>query len=259
MNGIDISNYQAGLDLAKAKAGGVEYAILKLSEGRTIADASFDSFYAQATACGLPVGAYVYSHALNPSDAIAEVNYALSLLKGRKLPLGLYMDVETYNQMSLSKQQLVDTCKAFCSAVEAAGYISGLYGSEYNLWTRVDPNDCGDTIVWVAHYGREPDCPCDLWQYSDKGSISTYNGPVDLDGVRSLRFTEMVNGKQPQPEPEPTPAPTPAIEPTVDVVLLQTAMQLDGYWDKPIDGLNTAEWREKFCEYAGDVLGVKIP
>lgn len=43
-----------------------------------------------------------------------------------------------------------------------------------------------------------------------------------------------------------------------DVILLQLAMQQDGYWDKPIDGLNTADWREAFRAFAGDVLGVDI-
>ena len=51
----------------------------------------------------------------------------------------------------------------------------------------------------------------------------------------------------------------PEITPQADVVLLQTAMQLDGAWDKPIDVLNTAEWRQAFKPFAGIVLGVKIP
>ena len=62
MKGIDISNYQAGLDLADARGAGIEFAICKISEGRTYRDRQFDTFYAQAAGCGLPLGAYVYSH-----------------------------------------------------------------------------------------------------------------------------------------------------------------------------------------------------
>ena len=43
------------------------------------------------------------------------------------------------------------------------------------------------------------------------------------------------------------------------MILLQTAMFLDDAWDRPIDGLNTAEWREAFKDYASFVLGVHIP
>ena len=83
MKGIDISNYQAGLDLADAKSAGIEFAICKLSEGRSYRDRQFDTFYEQARSCGLPLGAYVYSHAITPDAAIAEANLAILLLDGR--------------------------------------------------------------------------------------------------------------------------------------------------------------------------------
>ena len=52
--------------------------------------------------------------------------------------------------------------------------------------------------------------------------------------------------------------PSLTISPTADVVLLQTAMALDGAWDlEKIDGINTAEWRVAFRGYVGDVLGYK--
>jgi hypothetical protein len=61
------------------------------------------------------------------------------------------------------------------------------------------------------------------------------------------------------PDPAPDPQPSPAIKPTGDVILLQTAMALDGAWDyDQIDGLNTPAWREAFREFAGDVLGFKL-
>ena len=57
----------------------------------------------------------------------------------------------------------------------------------------------------------------------------------------------------------PNSSPAPATqEQQSDVILLQLAMQQDGYWDKSIDGLNTADWREAYRAFAGDVLGVDI-
>ena len=242
MRGIDISHYQEGMDLAKA---GVDFVILKISESSTIADPAFDRFYAQARAIGLPVGAYVFSHALTPAAAVAEAKYAISLLNGRELTLGLYMDVETYQQMALAKSQLVDTTRAFRETVEAAGYISGLYGSEYNLWTRVDPNDCGDSIVWVAHYGMEPDIPCDIWQSSNHGRVPGYNGDVDEDQARSSRFIEMVGGKQEEPK---------TAEKDPIVLMLQSCMFYDGYISQEeVTGIKTPEFRKKIVEYAADV------
>lgn len=254
MRGVDISNHQAGLDLAKAKSAGIEFAICKLSEGRTYRDRQFDTFYQQAKACGLPLGAYVYSHATTPEAAIAEANTALLLLGGRELPLGIFMDVETNAQLEIPKIQLKQTVMAFCQTVESAGYRSGIYGSEYNLWARIDPADFPDSLIWVAHYGKQPAFPCDLWQRSDSGSFPGYGGAVDTDEVLSERMKAII-GDSLTPAPQSAPAPCKI---TADVVLLQTAMQLDGYWPGAVDGLNTAAWREAFKSFAGDVLGTAI-
>ena len=251
MKGVDISNYQAGLDLIRAKSAGIEFAICKLSEGRTYKDRQFDAFYQQAQSCGLPLGAYVYSHATSPDAAIAEANAALLLLGGRGLPLGIFMDVETNAQMEIPAVQLKQTLMAFCRTVENAGYRSGIYGSEYNLWARIAPADFPDSLIWVAHYGRQPAFACDLWQRSDSGNFPGYGGPVDTDEVMSERMEALVRDGQ-RPKAQRTPGPCGI---AADVVLLQTAMQLDGYWPGAVDGLNTAAWREAFKGFAGDVLG----
>ena len=253
MKGIDISNYQAGLDLAKARSAGIEFAICKISEGRTYRDRQFDTFYAQAAACGLPIGAYVYSHATTPEAAAAEANLAMTILDGRPLQLGIYMDIETETQMEITKSQLTVTIHAFCRTVEAAGYRSGIYGGEYNVFTRIDPADFPDSLIWIAHYGKEPAIPCDLWQKTDKGSFPDYSGPVDADDVMSERMAAIIKGVQPDPDPEPAPVPKPAFSPAV--LELQLAMALDGYWPiERCDGLKTPEFIEAFRIYSADVL-----
>ena len=258
MRGVDISNHQAGLDLAKAKSAGIEFAVCKLSEGRTYKDRQFDTFYQQAQACGLPLGAYVYSHATTPDAAIAEANTALLLLGGRELALGLFMDVETNAQMELPAVQLKQTLMAFCRTVENAGYVSGLYGSEYNLWARVAPADFPDSLIWVAHYGKQPAFACDLWQRSDSGSFPGYGGPVDTDEVMSERMREIIKGQGAKPEPTPAPEPQPSPPERGDPIVrvLQTCMAYDDYWPADqIDGIKTPEYRAAIVKYAADVAG----
>lgn len=254
MKGIDISNYQAGLDLSMAKSGGIEFAICKISEGRAYQDRQFEIFYNQALLCDLPIGAYVYSHATTPQGAIAEAKTALLLLKNRKLSLGVFMDIETNGQMEIPKEQLKQTISAFCQTIEDAGYRSGIYGSEYNLWARVLPSDFPNSFIWIAHYGKPPALPCDLWQKSDSGLFPGYSGPVDTDEVMSNRMTDIIKGKNDTQEiTEPK-----QINQSNDVLLIQIAMKDDGYWPGTIDGVNTLAWREAFKTFAGDVLGIKI-
>ena len=203
MKGIDISSWQKGLVSLP-----VDFAIFKISEGRTWSDPCFDDFYELAKRAGVPVGAYAFSYATTEEIARQEANKALSLLKGRDLPLGLYIDVESAEMLALSDSKLTAVVKAFCDTVRDAGYIAGAYGSSGQLWAKVGPSYVGDIIVWAASWGAKPSISCDLWQYTDNERISGYNGPVDGDEALSERFIAMVKGSAPAPAPKPAPTPT---------------------------------------------------
>lgn len=247
MTGVDLSHYQQGLDVKFLPSDNYEFAILKLSEGHTIADPCFDKFYSDCLKNNIPVGAYVFSHAVTEAAATAEVEFALSLLKGRPLDLGIFMDVETTGQMTCPKAQLDKTIRAFCKKVEDAGYHSGIYGSEYNTWRRVDPETFGDSFIWVAHYGKEPDIPCDIWQSSDKGTVSYYNGNVDVDVARSARFKEVIIYENKPAAQQPITFPIDG-----SVATIQYVMQQNGYWGD-VTGHKSKEFFRKLREFTDDM------
>ena len=202
-NGIDISSWQNGISASAINS--VEFAIFKISEGQSWVDPCFDEFYRMAT---IPVGAYVFSHAVTEDAARLEARKAISLLYGRKLPLGLYMDVEDSAQLALRDSQLTAVVKAFCDEVRSAGYIPGAYGSTGQLWAKVGPSYLGDdVIVWGACWGMEPKLSLDIWQYTDHAYISGYSNGVDGDRAMSARFLALINGSDPAPTPAPTPEP----------------------------------------------------
>ena len=192
MNGIDISSYQEGLDIKSLPSKGVEFLILKVGEGKTLADKCFNSFY---DATSLPLGAYFLSYAVTTSEAVRDAKRALELVNGRALPLGLYMDVESMEQMRLSDSVLRDVIKAFCDTVRDAGYTPGVYSSEFAAWSKVNPKDLGeDVLVWIAMYSGKPRKKCDIWQSSETGRIVGFNGKIDIDESMSNRFEEFVKG-----------------------------------------------------------------
>ena len=193
MNGVDLSHYQDGLDLKYLRSGGFTFAILKISEGRSLADSSFERFYAMAQEHEIPVGAYVYSHATDPTAAQVEAKFALSIIKNRPLPLGIFMDVETTGQLQLPKEQLKQTVQAFRDTIVKACYSFGIYSSEYSGWSRMSIEDWKDSTIWVAHYGKKPVIFCDLWQKSDTGTFPNYYGAVDQDEAVSERFKRLVS------------------------------------------------------------------
>ncbi|NLU23133.1 MAG: LysM peptidoglycan-binding domain-containing protein [Clostridiales bacterium] len=125
--GIDISRWQRGMDLAQAKAEGVEFVILR-GANSCDKDSCFDSFYEQAKALGLGVGCYQYSLAVTEEQARVEAQYLIdNVLRGRQFEYPIYMDCEDADQKALEKETVDDIIRAWCNAMEAAGYFAGVY------------------------------------------------------------------------------------------------------------------------------------
>ena len=203
LRGIDISSWQAGM--SESALNSVDFAILKISEGQSWVDPQFDTFY---NAARIPLGAYVYSHAVTEAEARAEAQKALSLANGRKLPLGIYMDVEEQKQLALRDSELTAVVKAFCDTIKAGGYRAGAYGSNGNLWAKVGVDYLGsDVIMWTAQWGGRPQ-KGDVWQFTASDHIDGYSERVDGNKVLSERFARLITEDTPAPEPTPTPEPT---------------------------------------------------
>lgn len=250
MVGVDLSNYQAGLNIGSLKDNGVSFAILKATEGTTYSDRSFVNHYNAAKEAGIPVGAYCFSHATNVEQARSEAAFILHMVKGKDLPLGIYMDVELDSQMALSNNQLLEVVNAFCQVIRNAGYKPGLYGSEYRTWYKIAPSKLSsDVIKWVAHYGKAPAFDCDIWQKTDQGRINGYSSNVDMDQAMSTRFIGMVSNSDKEKEPEPAPndriKPGMLFPPNPTVVAFQLWFNYDlneyGL-STPVDGQKTARF-----------------
>ena len=193
MRGVDISHYQKGLSIKQIKDAGCDFAIIKLTEGNFLIDSAAFGFYHEAFTLGFPVGCYCYSHATTAEQARREAEFLLKTINGFPMPCGIFLDVEEPKMLELDYSALMSVLTTWCDTIRAANYVPGVYGSEYNLWAKVSPGDLPpDTLVWVAHYGKEPDVACNLWQSCDSGSIPGYKGNVDTDEVRSGYFEGLV-------------------------------------------------------------------
>ena len=187
MKGVDISHYQKGLTIRQIREAGNDFAIIKATEGTRLKDAAAFDFYREAYEMGFPVGCYCYSHALTEEEAQREARFLIDTIKGFPMPCGVFLDIETPEQLALSPEQLMAVAEGWCGTICKAGYVPGLYGSEGNLWSKLSPDSLPDgCLVWIAHYGRVPVIPCDLWQSSNSGSIDGVS--VDTDEVCSERF-----------------------------------------------------------------------
>ena len=252
MTGVDISHYQKGLTIRQIRDAGNAFAIIKLTEGDFLVDNAAFGFYHEAYELGFPVGCYCYSHAAAPEQARREAEFLLKTLNGFPMPCGIFLDVEEPKQLELSNDKLAAVVDAWCAAIFEAGYVPGVYGSEFNLWAKLSPDELPEgALVWAAHYGREPEMACDLWQSSDSGSIPGSSGRVDTDEARSERFMALVSRALPQPPPpkeELAHHTPPEADPVV--MQLQACLRYAGCWPEEIDGLCSETFCERLCGYA---------
>ena len=253
MSGVDISHYQKGLTIRQIKDAGYEFAIIKLTEGTWLVDSAAFDFYREAYELGFPVGCYCYSHATNAPQAMAEAAYLLEAINGFPMPCGIFLDIEEPKQLGLTHDELLNVIRGWCAGIGGKGYIPGVYSSEGTLWAKISPDELPDgCLVWVAHYGKQPDVACDLWQSSDSGRVDGYDGPVDTDEVRSAYFEALVLRGFPEREPEPDEGDAPDDEkPDGETPDVSGALQLlAGY-------IQTPEFAAGLMQYIKETEGTK--
>ena len=134
--GVDISRYQANMDLAKAKQEGVNFTIIRGAYGRS-KDTAFESNYTKAKNLGLGVGVYWWTRATSESAAKSEATYLINnVLKGKQFEYPIYIDVEDKLLASLGKSKVDAIIRSACETLENAGYYAGFYMNSY--WFKIN-------------------------------------------------------------------------------------------------------------------------
>lgn len=200
LNGIDVSVYQGTIDWNKAKAGGVDYAIIRVAyrgygTGSIANDANYKTNIEGALAAGIDVGVYIYSQAITVAEAREEAQYAISLVKDYDISLPIVMDFEyagtgtgrLYNA-NLTKAKATNICNAFCETAEAMGYTGMVYANRSMLQNQVNASSIADKYpIWLACYpanassGSGYDGEYSFWQYTSTGSVPGISGNVDCN------------------------------------------------------------------------------
>ena len=186
--GVDVSVYQGNIDWNRAKADGIEFAIMRAGYGKYVSqkDKYFDQNMKNAKAAGLPCGVYWFSYALTPEDAIKEADACYEVIKNYKLEYPVSFDMETESQMKLPKETVAQIIEAFCGRMESYGYYTTLYTYASFLNYKVDDRIFDKYDIWVAHYNTSKPAfnrNYGLWQYSCTGSVQGITGNVDRDYV----------------------------------------------------------------------------
>lgn len=200
--GVDISEHQDGMSLKQAAREGVDFAIVRTTDG-TYRDRCYHSHLEDAEAAGLVTAAYHYLR--NPSEGTSvaqQVQASLEVMGDKKRPM--WIDVETNVGLHVGH---IRACKA---EFERRGVrVIGCY-SYVPYWEgRISPSEPDSHefgAFWVAAYGQNPrgnpreiypgdqhrqwDYPLGnqkpaLWQYGSNAQVAGYS--VDINAYRGTR------------------------------------------------------------------------
>ncbi len=148
-------------------------------------DPQFSNFYQNVKKQNLHIGCYFFSAALTVSEAVEEAEFVLETLKNNNcvFDMPVYFDMETEDQVALTKAAATKIARAFCETIEKGGYYTGIYCNKSFATDEINAVDLSDYPFWIAQYASACNYngPYGMWQYSDTGSVQGINGNVDLN------------------------------------------------------------------------------
>ena len=154
--GIDVSSYQGDINWALVKADGIDFALIKATQGRSetgnyrnFTDSRFDENIVGAHRWGIRCGVYHYLTAQTVSEAMAEADLFLSAIDPYKSTINLWAAVDVESKyLPTDKTLLTQIVNTFCSKVTSAGYRPMVYTNPYYLKNRLNNITYWD--LWLA-------------------------------------------------------------------------------------------------------------
>ena len=216
MNGIDISNWQAGINLSNIA---FDFLIARATEGIGCVDKYCDGYIQQAIKLGKPFGFYHFARPTN--DPIREAEFFYNSCRGyfgKGIPI---LDWESGNTSNVTwaKRWLdrvyqlsgVKPVIYMSESVVNANNWSAVAAADYGLWVAKYRDNNPDYNYNMANAGSRPHVKwwkfyC-MWQWTSSGRLNGYNGNLDCDVFYGDRSTwdayvgKSTSATKPQPKP----------------------------------------------------------
>lgn len=206
---IDVSGWQGDIDWAKAKADGVEGAIIRLGYGEgNNADKKAQRNISECKRLGIPFGIYWYSYADTPALAKEEGVDVVAKLKQfgvnpSDLAYPVYYDLEKWtwegHQPPTDPNVYNNIVNNWYSALQSAGYKNlGVYSYTSYLQGPLKHADIYAKTTWVAQYGARmgfDSFPTNSrgWQYTSTGKVDGISGNVDMNAFGNKEYESLIN------------------------------------------------------------------
>lgn len=210
--GIDISGWQKTISWKAIKEAGVEFGFIKATEGTGYVNSSYERHRKAARRQGIPVGAYHFARPDSDDGPVAEAEHFLEVATPREADLLPVLDFE---HPGLPPRELARWAKLWLRHVEKRIGEPPILYTYSSFWMSTVRNARGFERypLWLANYGKDDGKvhavrTVGSWpsvavhQYTSKGRIPGYGGPLDLNRLRKGWTLERLRlGAEPPPAP----------------------------------------------------------
>ena len=180
--GVDVSSYQAEIDMNQLKEQNVQFIYIKATEGSGSQDERFAANWENAKESGLLSGAYHFFSYDSPGKTQAQ-NFIETLgpdLTGRLLPA---VDVEYYGdkeQNPPEKEDVVRELRTYLERIEKQYGVKPLIYTRSDLYKKYLKGEFDEYKKWMSSlytplsWNYKDDWY--IWQYLNRGELKGYKG-----------------------------------------------------------------------------------
>lgn len=192
LKGIDISNWQSGLDVAKLN---IDFAIMKATEGVGFVDPTCDGFFQAAKSAGKLVGVYHFARN-SQNSADAEVDYFIKNVEGYLNTPGTIFVLDWEDAvhdvawakrwLDLFKEKTGKKALIYMSESVVLSYDwSAVAAADYGLWVARYRDNVADYNFDMSNAGPTPAVKYwdfyAMWQWTSSGRLDGWGGNLDCN------------------------------------------------------------------------------
>ncbi|MBQ1306695.1 MAG: hypothetical protein IIY56_00925 [Erysipelotrichaceae bacterium] len=197
--GVDVSSYQADIDMDRLKQQDIRFIYIKATEGSGMQDPRFQENWENAGKAGLLSGAYHFFSYDSPGKTQAEnfINAVGADIRGRLLPA---VDVEYYGDKEENppeKEDVVRELNIFLKTVEEAYGVKPLIYTRPDIYEKYLKGEFDGYRKWISslytpiNWNYRDDWY--IWQYLNRGQLEGYTGGetyIDLNVLNENKKLE---------------------------------------------------------------------
>ena len=180
VRGIDISRHNGEIDFNKVADSGIDFVIIKASEGISHRDSLFSKNFEGARRAGIKTGAYHFFR-FDKEGVGQAVNFLEAV--GEKEPdMNLAIDVEAAgNPKNIPVETVKERLQSMVEYLNLLGYRVMIYTNNDGYYDYIADVLPGYPL-WICRFKENPiNAEWTLWQYDHHGKVPGITGDVDLN------------------------------------------------------------------------------